>query len=100
MKHSEILEAAKKHLWDGVNVPRYIPEEISEYICNAIGFTQAGWEKTEELRAEVIKRIGGYETVKIWFSKKSTMLKTAKEWQDLRLDLINEMIVDYQAKGM
>jgi hypothetical protein len=97
MKTSEMLEKAKKYLWDGVetNSPKDAP------ICCALR-KSCGAVQPKGIREEICKRLRPYNDVHSWLYYNPSVDRedmTDQTVQSHRLAWMNLLIKEYKAKG-
>ncbi len=101
MKHSEILIAAKKLLWNGIEDYH---GNSHTYICNAVNTVvrdsedQEAISNAEEIKAKIKRRMNGYGTLNeflstIGLNSQNTCLV---EFQSYRHKFVDELIFYYQ----
>ena len=106
MKHSELIERAKKHLWDGKTERVCIGTEP----CICLAVLSATCEESNEeittchdITKYVSSLLGGWGTIGAWLKNEKGIEWTKqggyRELQAYRLRFMDELIKRYQAEG-
>lgn len=100
MRTSEVLSAARAHLWDGEGV--LIPESQSKYICYAISRVQAKSRAKDDAVDLVLAQLDTYGSFEGYLIGRGVPDRLADdpEWMQLRRrELLTRLISQCEREG-